>query len=132
MEIALQKAGSGTPGKGIPKTPLERRPHDMERRPLEKEAVPHMHFIIPQEGAGRGRSESFSSQSSRESSPSSLGRGSTRSSGDSFPDLRPGEHPVPPQVLSVRQRRFSKGSCGSSDSNVLKLVVFKENINTWH
>eukprot|EP00794_Sanderia_malayensis_P018095 gene18095-19903_t len=87
-----------------------------EKRTSEKElkiceTSPQIHFIPPpSEGVGRGRSDSFSSQSSRESSPSSIARLSSSVSDVRHCEAMPG--------TSLRQRRSSKGSGYSTDCSV--------------
>ena len=78
---------------------------------------PHMHFMPPPDGIGRGRSDSFSSQSSRESSPSSMGKISSKS--NSVSDLRLGESH---SGVMLRQRRSSRGSGYSTDGSTARFV----------
>lgn len=76
----------------------------------------HIHFIPLPDGVGRGRSDSFSSQSSRESSPSSMGKISSKS--NSVSDVRLGEGLASGML---RQRRSSRGSGYSTDASTARL-----------
>ncbi len=115
----LEKDGEITVSKSLKREPkflTERRLSEKETSKdgaRLSETMPQMHFMPPPEGLGRGRSDSFSSQSSRESSPSSVGKLSVKSS--SVNDLRPGD-----SFSSNRQRRSSKGSGYSTDGSTAR------------
>lgn len=87
---------------------------------------PHMHFMSPPDGIGRGRSDSFSSQSSRESSPTSMGKISSKS--NSVSDVRLGESHSHPGVI-FRQRRSSRGSGYSTDGSTARFVEMNIHID---
>ena len=111
-------AGASKSLKREPKFLLEKRisEKDMATQSLKLvEGSTHIHFMPLPDAIGRGRSDSFSSQSSRESSPSSMGKVSSKS--NSISDVRLGE------VLSsgvLRQRRSSRGSGYSTDASTAR------------
>ncbi|XP_065070350.1 uncharacterized protein LOC135695275 isoform X1 [Rhopilema esculentum] len=100
---------------------LDKRVSDKEMNSQSLKLVdtnPHIHFMPPPDGLGRGRSDSFSSQSSRESSPSSMGKVSSKS--NSVSDVRLSESLA---GAIMRQRRSSRGSGYSTDGSTISNLI---------
>jgi len=119
------EVGSSKSHKREPKFLLEKRSSEKEIPPQSLklvEANSHIHFMAIPDGIGRGRSDSFSSQSSRESSPSSMGKISSKS--NSVSDVRLSEA-LATGVL--RQRRSSRGSGYSTDASTASSNLIMSN-----
>ena len=112
------EVGTSKSLKREPKFLLEKRISEKEMAVQSLKLVEgssHIHFMPLPDAVGRGRSDSFSSQSSRESSPSSMGKVSSKS--NSVSDVRLGE-----AIASgaIRQRRSSRGSGYSTDASIAR------------
>ena len=112
------EVGASKSIKREPKFLLEKRLSEKEMATQSLKLVEmnsHIQFMPLPDGVGRGRSDSFSSQSSRESSPSSMGKVSSKS--NSVSDVRLSEALA---NVVLRQRRSSRGSGYSTDASTAR------------